>query len=1095
MPFEMIYKLQPTRTMHLRGFDNRGAAAALVEVTETSWKLRGVFRDMADFAVLMLWDADNTFEHPRLRYLPDFDFSGMVLDFDISISGVQNPASVLHQWIPWGALSYQLPDGTGGTIPWSDIAEPHTAPVAASAEVAVVGDDPQWYDRVTLWYQNFAWDYIVPGPTRVEWEFYAGTPGTIHSITISSRSYIYVEQDGDSSAAVAAALIGMINNGSGDPDAIAETGAVPWAVRLRRRRDDGSVTPVSGSGGIPSALYQIGPETVAEAIVAQINGTDWSAVTMPLSATRSGTTITITAQRPGADGNRIRLYTQSKTATLGWSNSTVALSGGTSPTSWHVALDFSARGLSQLRRLWMTFSPALPFAATYQDTEWSVTVTQWTVSDPQGRRALRLAGPGSVRVNSRDSWVRYLGSGWAEEAGWYDGGFARRTGTIGDAARITYHCQHQHDLYLGTSLYRDRGTVAVFIDGAPAGQLSCALDEEPALVTRRHIAASLPAGKHTVELRLTTDGWFYFDFLEAVVPSNAVPDPPEIYEDVTAAIDYDTDHTYKLPPARLVWNLERLGLRGPLNEYVGVFWWNQRRRNSAVPAASEIYFEGPFEAGGSIFLHFGRDQFGNPTAPTIGKTVFPADDALSIARHFAFAINGIFVACWAEAQQSGSGAVLRIWQHSPHWTVYVSVQNEAGGTVSGGGDLIGQPPQLAIWEIDDEAEEPINVAARAWHSDLFRILADKNWPIVEAFSLELVHPPERPGAVYAARFPDGTPVETDVGFANLKSTHCTFGGAMLEYQKGVYRAMAALMADAGLVPWLQFGEFVWWFFARRAVPIIAASNSTPIVVETAYDHGIEAGQTVLVAGVRGNAAANGRWVVQAATARTITLAGSSGSGTFQPSPAATVRGGGMAFYDAATAAAAQAALGRPLAAFWTQDDDPSVNGGADVAFLRARVKQHIDAIRAHVLAEFPQAKFELLFPVDVTHSEAYWTADLPYPQGGRLNHDVSLPTEYQQQYGSGLDRLKIEALSWGSFYRNGDLASAAVRFATDVLAWPRAAVAYLLPIFNGGCPWEREYLAARNAGIPIIALWAFDHICLLSWPLPLPRNVRSAGMY
>jgi hypothetical protein len=307
--------------------------------------------------------------------------------------------------------------------------------------------------------------------------------------------------------------------------------------------------------------------------------------------------------------------------------------------------------------------------------------------------------------------------------------------------------------------------------------------------------------------------------------------------------------------------------------------------------------------------------------------------------------------------------------------------------------------------------------------------------------------------------------------------------------------MAALMADAGLVPWLQFGEFVWWFFARRAVPIIAASNSTPIVVETAYDHGIEAGQTVLVAGVRGNAAANGRWVVQAATARTITLAGSSGSGTFQPSPAATVRGGGMAFYDAATAAAAQAALGRPLAAFWTQDDDPSVNGGADVAFLRARVKQHIDAIRAHVLAEFPQAKFELLFPVDVTHSEAYWTADLPYPQGGRLNHDVSLPTEYQQQYGSGLDRLKIEALSWGSFYRNGDLASAAVRFATDVLAWPRAAVAYLLPIFNGGCPWEREYLAARNAGIPIIALWAFDHICLLSWPLPLPRNVCSAGMY
>ena len=59
-------------TMHLRGFDRRGAAAALHSASATGFTLSGVWKDSADFAVLVLYDADDPFGHPRWRYLPDF---------------------------------------------------------------------------------------------------------------------------------------------------------------------------------------------------------------------------------------------------------------------------------------------------------------------------------------------------------------------------------------------------------------------------------------------------------------------------------------------------------------------------------------------------------------------------------------------------------------------------------------------------------------------------------------------------------------------------------------------------------------------------------------------------------------------------------------------------------------------------------------------------------------------------------------------------------------------------------------------------------------------------------------------------------------
>jgi hypothetical protein len=300
------------------------------------------------------------------------------------------------------------------------------------------------------------------------------------------------------------------------------------------------------------------------------------------------------------------------------------------------------------------------------------------------------------------------------------------------------------------------------------------------------------------------------------------------------------------------------------------------------------------------------------------------------------------------------------------------------------------------------------------------------------------------------------------------------------------------MNTAGLTPWLQFGELLHWFFSERmSQPVGFASLTSPISIGTVSAHGFVTGQTVIIAGVGGNTAANGTWSIVVTNSTHFTLTGSSGNANY--TAGGTASGGGMALYDANQTAAATAALGRSLATFYTQDDDPTINASADALFLAGRIKTHIDAIRTTVLASYAGAKFELLYPNDVTFQAAYSTAALPFPQGGRLNHAINLPAAYQTKAGSGLDRLKMEALSWGATYRNLDNAKATVKFPyTAPQTWAKADLAYLVPIFNGGCPYKSEYLFAVNQSIPLIVLWAFDHLQLLSLPLPLPKAKRKS---
>jgi hypothetical protein len=104
--------------MHLQRFDDYGAAAALWGPSDTGFTVSGVFRDMADFAVLVLFQKDDPFGHSLFSYLPDGDLTGLILDFDVTWQGIQAWESLKSTWTDWNTLDYPI-NGIGHTdVEW-----------------------------------------------------------------------------------------------------------------------------------------------------------------------------------------------------------------------------------------------------------------------------------------------------------------------------------------------------------------------------------------------------------------------------------------------------------------------------------------------------------------------------------------------------------------------------------------------------------------------------------------------------------------------------------------------------------------------------------------------------------------------------------------------------------------------------------------------------------------------------------------------------------------------------------------------------------------------------------------------------------------
>ena len=1184
--------------MYLRGFDRRGAAASLNNATSTGFQVTGNWADIADFAVLVLQDADDLYGHLQTtKYLPDFNLTGVVVDFDVAATNCVYPGSAKNPAVAWDRLSYINSSEAPGSIAVNITST--TGMVAATQTYTVAGACTAFDVASLIYLGNVRYEYTIPAGRSITYSFFGGHPLAVHSITIGSNTYTFTEASGGGSSGsdIANGLRDKVNGSGGSPDPNCSASSSSNSVTLIPAAQLGTTVTTGASDGNGAGTIWVvtnATDWVANQLAAQINAATGAASPFTAVWTATTSSFVVTCTNPGTDGNTVEMLSISKAGSVTLSPSgNNKFSGGVDPTAYHVKLDFSAMSLTSLRQCWLTLAPPLPIDTSANDStlkpfvggDFSYVVTNWTVTDPSSHTPLKIAGPGSVTVGSLDtSWVTYGGTSWQTQptgagnpilSGNYYHGFDRISANAGDSVTINYSCQHVHDLMLGSLLYTSCGKFHVTLDGATLSDVDMYCDTGTPIASRRTLQTSVAAGTHVVKLTVSSSkngsssGFnCVFDFLQAAVRTD-VQDPPTTSATTNVAMDYDTDQTYKVSPARALWTSQRMGFTGDIDFYAGVFFGLKRVRQGGYFHSLTVTLGGSIVAADAVFIQFGGTYFGDIVIPNtqIGVGIITGDTFDTVSRRFCNAINALFVGIYA-VPNIGSQS-FTVTSLSPIYTFTFFTNPGASITISNTGDVLAG--NEGVWGVDATQASPLNKAFADYLLDFCTLAHSAGQTVTVAYSQELLAPPDAntSGGAWSQRYPSGNQVLTSTGFGfwgagvveanasgtikqtahgyisgnivhiasgsstgvwqitvtdadhyqlttlrsggytpgvgdntfiELQTTQCAFNpSTVTPYMAAYFKQTAGIMSAAGLTPWLQLGEILHWFYSEKQnVPIAFVTASTPVAVTTTVAHGLSTGQRVVIAGGGGTLAIYGRQTITVTSATSFTVdgstgGGSSGCGTYIGSwvGGGTVSGGGMAYYDANQTAAATVALGRALGSFWTQDDDPTVSSSADANFLAARLKTHCDTIISTTKASYAGAKFEVLWPYDVNYASCYFTANLPYPQGGRMNRAVNLPSAWNTKAGSNLDRMKTEGLSWSAFYRDNTKAAETVLFPYTVLSWSKSDTRCLIPWFNGGCHWPKEYLFCVSQGTPVVNFWAFDHAVLLSWPTsPLPAPKR-----
>jgi hypothetical protein len=555
-------------------------------------------------------------------------------------------------------------------------------------------------------------------------------------------------------------------------------------------------------------------ETAAEAITASVN-----AFSTNMRAERTGAVIRLTYvgtgqtlpnSTTGANGNLVGAYGHAGgTRSLFWAPAAAVLSGGQSPTKWRVTLPFGSLQdilgrtvpMQKVRKMRWTYAAAWQ-QAEYQRSEFRVVVGNWTVTGTN-RRYL-VAGPGSRRLEDSARDISYYGSSWSALKGNFSGGTIHSATQYGDSVTVQYRCPQNHTLYLGTRLLAAGSDIALRVDTESPRVLSLRMAGEDVLM--RVPLGTYGPGEHTVLISHNGPSgyFFYFDFLEVAIPTDTVENQP-VEHSVTLATDWDTDHSLAVPAERTAWMIHSLGFRGRVNHYVGALWFYELRRQGHQYASATIDFNGTPVFSENTQVQIGRA--GDPgSVITVNHLNLAGDTAETICKAFELEFNRGYTALRAEA----SGTRLTLWSRSMGTDgnqVTVSAAPVSGGfslavsssTLSGG--VNGE------WHTDLAADPRINRACRDWSLKFYEACKAYGLDMTAAFSLELQHGDPSAAAGIAQRYSNGDPC-----LLNTPALQTNFSPVSRAFWEKVHLQMADILAAAGYVPYMQFGEVQWWYF-------------------------------------------------------------------------------------------------------------------------------------------------------------------------------------------------------------------------------------------------------------------------------------------
>jgi len=205
------------------------------------------------------------------------------------------------------------------------------------------------------------------------------------------------------------------------------------------------------------------------------------------------------------------------------------------------------------------------------------------------------------------------------------------------------------------------------------------------------------------------------------------------------------------------------------------------------------------------------------------------DTAESIATCFELLINAGSTEVWAQASgasltitsrlsgSAGNNITLRVSTNSTQFTASPATISLSGG-------------QDGTWRTDLTTVPRMNRAARDWTLSYLKAMNSYGTSVTASFSMELGNGDPSSGAGIAQRYPDGTPC-----MVNTPALQTNFGPESTAFWQQAYLDMAQIMSQAGMTPYLQFGEVQWWYMAANGgMPFY--DTYTTSAYQTAYGH-------------------------------------------------------------------------------------------------------------------------------------------------------------------------------------------------------------------------------------------------------------------
>ena len=233
-------------------------------------------------------------------------------------------------------------------------------------------------------------------------------------------------------------------------DGTAELGPINQ-LNVRARRTDGLGVNVTFRGAMyTSDGCQRREHCQALAVTDQCDQLDRSQAAVPPASASAGATIQITTTGPVSTPTCSDMYAVAKNDRLKTTAPTAIFTGGSSDATWRVELDFHALGIDESSDVVHLRASSCEWASV-PGHRMEAAYTNWQSLETRTPQVLKVAGPGSVRMEENDSWCKYAGP-WTDETGFFSEGFAKHASRSGSSVTIKYACSRAHDLYLGTSL-------------------------------------------------------------------------------------------------------------------------------------------------------------------------------------------------------------------------------------------------------------------------------------------------------------------------------------------------------------------------------------------------------------------------------------------------------------------------------------------------------------------------------------------------------------------------------------------------------------------------------------------------------------------